>query len=73
LTECPICGRKTSDDNRFCGYHQGALKKLEKGLEGWKKALDLDWENYLLRVYEVEGLGLWIQEMIDYIMSEKSI
>lgn len=60
------------DEKGFCGYHQTALEKLKVGFDGWKNALDVDWEEYLLRVYEVEGLGLWIQELIDYIMLQES-
>lgn len=60
------------DEEEFCIYHQAALQKLRDGLDGWRKALDLDWDKYLLRVYEVEGLGLWIQEVIDYLMLQES-
>ena len=73
MTDCPICNRIVMDDDLYCEYHQVAFRKLEEGWEGWKRALDLDWKNYLLQVYEVEGLGRWIQEVIDYIRSQESI
>ena len=72
MTECPICNRTKSSEKEFCSYHLIAYQKLEDGWDRWKKALDLDWDKYLLRVYEVEGLGLWIQEVIDYLMLQES-
>ena len=60
------------DEEEFCQYHYTAHKKLQEGLDEWRNALDLDWDQYLLRVYEVEGLGLWIQEVIDYLMLQES-
>lgn len=71
MSDCPICGRPVLDEGSFCEYHRVALEKLKDGFNEWKKALDLDWEQYLMHVYEVKGLGVWIQEMIDYIKSQE--
>ncbi|MGD2072922.1 MAG: hypothetical protein PVG65_05495 [Candidatus Thorarchaeota archaeon] len=72
MPECPICNRNSLDSELFCEYHHVAYEKLKLGFNEWKKALDLDWKSYLLRVYEVDGLGMWIQEIIDSIMLQES-
>ena len=72
MTECPICNRTKSSEKEFYNYHSIAFQKLKEGWNEWKKAIDLDWKDYLLRLYDVEELGLWIREIIDYLMLEES-
>jgi hypothetical protein len=77
VNECPICNRISLNGEefcryQFCRYHHAALEELRNGFEGWSKALELDWKRYLLRVYEIEGLGRWVHEIIDYIMQQES-
>jgi hypothetical protein len=62
----------SSDEGLFCENHQIAHSKLKHGFESWKEAIALSWEDYLLQVYEIDGLGKWVQEIIDYIMSQES-
>ena len=67
LKECVICGRHVHQEKDLCSYHQQALDNLKDTFEKWKKALDIEWMDYLNRLSQLEELGLWVREVIDYI------
>lgn len=70
MSNCPICERQTNAQSKFCEYHQVALHNLRENYEKWQYALDISWDEYLVNILNVEGLGEWVQEVVVHIMSE---
>ncbi|MHA1654622.1 MAG: hypothetical protein ACTSYX_08365 [Candidatus Thorarchaeota archaeon] len=66
---CPICGRICRADAQFCGYHENAREELERGYKEWSAAMPITWNEYLSQLIEAEETGMWIREMIEFIMS----
>ncbi len=69
MTNCGICGRDTSEDE-LCRYHHEASNNLSAAYEGWKEATGINWEDYLVRISQIEETGRWVLDVIEYIMSQ---
>ncbi|MFW9909271.1 MAG: hypothetical protein ACFFEF_11910 [Candidatus Thorarchaeota archaeon] len=68
MTDCKICGRKGGDEE-LCDYHQAAYTNLKSAYKVWSEAEGhLTWEEYVKQVYELEGTGRWVKEIIENIM-----
>ncbi|MHA1636720.1 MAG: hypothetical protein ACTSUO_02485 [Candidatus Thorarchaeota archaeon] len=59
-----------SNDDDFCAYHQTSYDNIQKAFGVWKIALDIEWEGYLARISDEEGLGKWAAEVVDYLMQQ---
>lgn len=69
MTNCGICGRDASDDE-LCRYHHEALNNLRIAYEGWKKATGINWEDYMVKVAQIEETGRWVIDVIEHITSQ---
>lgn len=67
---CELCGRKATEDGRLCQYHTAALRNLKYSYEKWKDALEIGWDQYLNQVHDLDDVGLWVREVIEYLKSE---
>ena len=71
MTDCPICGRDRQ--NEFCSYHQTALENLKAAHEKWETAAGLSWEEYLIKLRDLEDTGRWIVEVIEFITQQDGL
>jgi len=69
MTNCGICGRGTSD-NELCRYHLEASNNLRVAYEGWKEATGINWEEYIVKIAQIEETGRWVIDVIEYITSQ---
>jgi len=69
-SECPICGRESTDGDSLCRYHRTAREHLEKTFAEWKKAQEVTWEQYLDELYASETTGAWVKEIVGHIKSQ---
>lgn len=60
---CTLCREKREEDSRYCLYHQRALQNLEEAYEMWKKALNIEWTDFLKTVSEKPETGRWAREV----------
>ena len=70
MTFCPICGRDVSERSEFCRYHQEAFNNLQSTFEIWKKASEMNWEEYLNKLCQIDETGQWVREVAEKIRSE---
>ncbi|MGY5875097.1 MAG: hypothetical protein RTU30_05085 [Candidatus Thorarchaeota archaeon] len=70
MPDCTICGRSTAGDSEFCAYHSKAHENLKGAFVQWQKGLEISWEEYLNRVQDLESLGKWVRDIVEYIISE---
>jgi hypothetical protein len=70
VPDCIICGRGTVEDSEFCTYHSTAHENLREAFVLWQKGLEIVWEDYLDRVQDLESLGKWVREVVQYIIAE---
>ena len=68
--QCKICGRPINDDDGFCKYHQTSYDNVQEAFGVWRIALDIEWDEYLTRISEEDGLGKWAAEVVDYLMQQ---
>ncbi len=68
--QCKICARPMSNDDDFCKYHQTSYNNIQKTFGAWETALNIEWDDYLIRISEEEGLGKWAAEVVDYLMQQ---
>ncbi|MGY5854358.1 MAG: hypothetical protein RTU92_12395 [Candidatus Thorarchaeota archaeon] len=70
MPDCMICGRDTLEDSEFCAYHSKAQENLREAFVLWQKGLEISWDDYLNRVQNLESLGKWVRDVVEYIISE---
>lgn len=51
------------EDSEYCLYHYIAYKNLEEAYETWKKALDIEWNDFLRDASEKSETGIWAREV----------
>lgn len=69
LTGCRVCGRERSGDSVYCERHQAAYGSIEEYYPRWRRALGLSWREYLEKVSQISGTGMWVKEVIKDILS----
>lgn len=73
MTECSICSRESTSDSDLCEYHMAALAKLRDAFKEWERAMNIGWEDYLTLVSKTEGLGSWVREVANHIISADTL
>lgn len=68
LNDCRVCGRERSGDTVYCERHQAAYGSLEEYYPRWRRALGLNWREYLEKVSKISGTGIWVKEVIKDIL-----
>ena len=61
--KCKLCKRTIEKKIEYCVYHEKALKNLKSSYDNWKKALNISWEDYLIKISEQETTGNWVKEV----------
>ena len=64
--KCAICKRKAIR-NIYCELHAKAHESVVKKYEGWKKALNIPWKEYLSEIAENPLTGEWAKEVAEYL------
>ena len=70
MSECPICGREAISDRKLCAYHSEALDKIREAYNEWERAMEIDWETYLVRLLDEESAGKWVREVVENLMQQ---
>jgi len=60
---CSLCHRGREKGSKYCPYHMLALKKLEEAYESWRKALDIEWHDFIGIVSERPETGVWAKDV----------
>ena len=63
--KCKLCVRRRKEGSEYCPYHQMAYANLREAFEGWRRALDIDWEGFLREVIENPETGEWAREVAE--------
>ena len=69
LNGCRVCSREGRGDSVYCERHQAAYGSLEEFYPRWRRALGLNWSEYLEKVGKTSGTGMWVKEVIKDILS----
>jgi hypothetical protein len=69
---CVVCGREVAEDSELCIYHRQALDNLRATFGDWKRALKINWKEYLNHVHELDETGMWVREIAEHLMSQGS-
>lgn len=64
--KCVIC-RKESVKKGYCQRHVKAYESIVKKYNGWKRALEISWEEYLKEIIENSDTGEWAKEVAEYL------
>ncbi|MHA1409759.1 MAG: hypothetical protein ACTSQY_05555 [Candidatus Odinarchaeia archaeon] len=67
---CVICEAPTSK-KPFCDKHMSAEKSLRDAFKSWKKAKNIDWDQYLDEIIENSNTGKWVREVAEYLKKQK--
>ena len=63
MDRCSLCHRGREEGSEYCIYHMLALKKLEEAYEFWRKALDIEWHDFIGIVSERPETGVWAKDV----------
>jgi len=71
--KCKVCSREaqTQPLSRYCELHQKAYESLLEKFEAWKKASNIEWNDYLLQVAKNQLTGIWAKEVAESLLSEQ--
>ena len=63
MDRCSLCHRGREEGSEYCPYHMLALKKLEEAYESWRKALEVEWHDFIGIVSERSETGVWAKDV----------
>ena len=66
--KCKICKRKA--ESEFCKFHKISFENLVKKFEEWRKSMDISWLEYLRMLQNNPYTGVWVKEVIQYLLSK---
>ena len=55
-------------DSDYCAFHREALGNLEEAYEVWRKALKIEWKEFIELAVERPETGQWAKEVAIYIL-----
>jgi len=62
---CKLCGRGRDEGSEYCPYHRRAYAKLRDAFERWRRALAIDWDEFLREISENPETGEWAREVAE--------
>ncbi len=65
--KCATCDREACE-NGYCELHRKAYESIVKKYEGWKKALEISWKEYLSEIIKNPLTGEWAKEVAEYLI-----
>lgn len=68
---CKLCRRRREEASEYCIYHQRAYANLREAFEMWRRALDIDWLDFLREVSENPETGEWARELAEGLSMER--
>lgn len=71
--KCKVCSReiKTQPQSEYCELHQKAYENIQKKFWAWKKALNIEWKDYLNEIAKNQLTGIWAKEVAENLLSGK--
>ena len=71
--KCMVCSREaqTQPKSEYCELHQKAYKNIQGKFEAWKKALNIEWKEYLNEIAKSPLTGIWAKEVAENLLSTK--
>jgi len=70
--KCKLCGRETGSRSDFCESHEKAHRNIRQKFEVWKKALNIEWKEYLKEIAENPLTGAWAKEVAESLLSKEA-
>jgi len=64
--KCKICLREATRNN-YCELHGKAYENVVKKYDVWKRALEIDWKEYLSKIAENPLTGEWAKEVAQHL------
>ena len=66
-----VCSREAQmqPESEYCELHQKAYENIQRKFEGWKKALNIEWEEYLNEIAKSPLTGIWAKEVAENLLS----
>lgn len=62
--KCKICARESNDKSVYCLNHNQAYLNLEEGFQKWRRALGVNWLEYLEKIKGNRSTGAWVCEVV---------
>ena len=70
--KCKVCSRETESKSDFCELHEKAYRNILQKFEVWKKALNIEWKEYLKEIAENPLTGAWANEVAESLLSSEA-
>jgi hypothetical protein len=68
--KCKVCDIEVSEEG-FCELHLKAYRNILMKFEVWKKAFDVTWTQYLVRIQKNSLTGEWAKDVAKYLIEEE--
>ncbi|RLG91418.1 MAG: hypothetical protein DRO36_04245 [Candidatus Hecatellales archaeon] len=69
--KCVICSNE-SDGGEFCVWHRLSYERLEEMFKVWREAMEIGWKEFLEEVRKNPNTGVWVKEVISYILKKEN-
>lgn len=66
MNTCEICGREAVETD-LCRYHKEAHRNLLKSYDEWREASGIAFQDYMVRLLEIDETGRWVRDVIEHI------
>jgi hypothetical protein len=67
MDRCRLCEMRRERNSDYCAFHLEAIKNLEEAYEVWRKALQIEWTEFLELASERPETGQWAREAAIYL------
>ena len=70
--KCKVCSRETLTKRDYCELHEKAYRNIRQKFEVWKKALNIEWKEYLKEIAKNPLTGAWVKEVAESLLSNEA-
>lgn len=70
--KCKVCSRETLTKLDYCELHEKACRNIRQKFEAWKKALNIEWKEYLKEIAKNPLTGAWAKEAAESLLSNET-
>lgn len=68
MAKCSVCDREASEKDEYCELHKKAYENITHKYDAWKKALNIDWKDYLNEILKNPLTGMTAKEIAQQLL-----
>lgn len=71
MSKCRVCDKETIEKDEYCEIHKKAYENITRKYAPWKKALNIEWKDYLKEILKNPFTGVTAKEVAQQLLMKE--